>query len=319
MSEFILRLVLRAFLAGMLLAGSVSAHAAPSDCIGLAPDGQVACILPSYKPITYTACDIAGTFLYRDNAWNACYAEMGLSNPLSSEGAAVSVASCFDKKIMTIFGQPGAGGVSGPVPWLPVGTYYNDNLCTGGTVREVNGHHIYGVGTKAGSSSNFAFIRREEPFCPASHTGVSGLVNGINELVACKPICPNGTEYVNGICKPVFDVYRVHRPPKADMCAGNPVYPMTGSKKEEVPTGFMVGGVELVLTYDSINRPGNRPGPRMWNTNLHKSLGISAGTLANRGCRPVRQHCRPGWQQPMWNVHLRRHGQCCWGRLPVQR
>jgi len=65
---------------------------------------------------------------------------------------------------------------------------------------------------------------------------------------------------------------------------GNPIYPLTGSKRQEVSLGVAIGGQPVTLTYDSVNQipevnggstwlvpPPPSFGP-LWQSNLHRSL-----------------------------------------------
>lgn len=96
-------------------------------------------------------------------------------------------------------------------------------------------------------------------------------------------VCPVDHVYMpaTDLCVPIVDVY-INKKPDADMCLGNPLYPMTGTKRESVETGFNVGGQSLVLTYDTAGRASGR----FWLSNLHRSLEIKTTYLninADRG------------------------------------
>lgn len=68
---------------------------------------------------------------------------------------------------------------------------------------------------------------------------------------------------------------------------GNPIYPLTGAKKEFVRTGLTLGGLELVLTYDSSGKlPSGQAIPAseltelnafgpLWKSSLHHRLQVS--------------------------------------------
>lgn len=73
---------------------------------------------------------------------------------------------------------------------------------------------------------------------------------------------------------------------------GNPIYPLTGSKKETVPTGFVVGGVPLTLTYDSSRQAtaasigvsakslGDLPSfGALWLSSLHRRFAVSQSAM----------------------------------------
>lgn len=81
-------------------------------------------------------------------------------------------------------------------------------------------------------------------------------------------------------------------------CFSNPIYPLTGSKKEFVPTGVSLAGLALQFTYDTTSalRPptsGNpsaivEPAPlgKYWKSNFHRRLQIAPGlkkALLSRG------------------------------------
>ena len=112
-------------------------------------------------------------------------------------------------------------------------------------------------------------------------------------------------------CAPVVDVKKAERKPKADMCSGNPIYVLTGTKREVIGTSFSAGGVELTFTYDTVKKMvsvaeetnilygvaqqsiyGGRQhgelaalGP-LWRSNLHRKLDISPSSqsiVAYRG------------------------------------
>ncbi|WP_341922213.1 hypothetical protein [Polaromonas sp. YR568] len=55
-------------------------------------------------------------------------------------------------------------------------------------------------------------------------------------------------------CLPTSVVNKAERKPKSDICAGNPIYPMTGTKREVVDTGIVIGNVPLQITYDSVKK-----------------------------------------------------------------
>jgi len=263
----------------LLFAMPGKALAAVTDCVGTSLDGQARCIPPTYAPETYSTCDIAGSYLYRSNAWNACYSELGLANPIRSESSAIALANCFDKKI-----GGAAGGITGPIPWLPAGASYNDNLCYIGVVREVEGHHVTGFASLSGRSGGIAFQRWETPSCPGGYSGVYQNIRGTNELVRCKPAPPcSAYDKVPspsraGVCLSVKEVVPC---PKCQPGVGDPIYPLTGVNKQTVPTGFRIGNTELVLTYTTARALHGVPlrvlpaFGRLWSSNLHKNLGIA--------------------------------------------
>lgn len=292
-----------------------NAFAAVTDCKGMSVDGMASCRDPDYAPAEYNVCDVAGTFSYRQQAWQACSTEMGVTGPLSSEAAALAYASCFDKKL-----APTSSGVAGPVPWLADGTYYNDNLCvSGATVHDVDGHHIFGVGTLYGTSSRFTFTRREIASCPSGYTAVYKQSAGYNDIVACKanPPCPAPDQVWYGPpkngCLKVVDIYAPQQnepsppppppplpppplppeppePPSPCPTAGksaneavssqehvaDPIFPLSGTMSQIVGTPFKVGGIQLNLIYDTLRQFGSAAGNRL------PSLGQLWGTNFHR-------------------------------------
>jgi len=273
------------------LLASTNAIAAITDCEGLSVDGQAKCILPDYTPTQYWVCDIAGSYLYRDYAWQYCNTQMGIgSGPILSEETAVAYADCFDRRLV-----PTGGGVTGAVPWKPVGTYYYDNLCSSGAyVRALNGHELLGMGNKGGSSSNFLFTRRQTASCPAGYTAVTITQYGASDIYRCKPIpvCNPDQELRNGVCLTKVLVDKAAQCLTCDLKVGNPIYPLAGVKAEDISTGFGLKGIDLVLHYDTtrkLSAPAVGTLPtfgKLWSSSLHKNLVISTGAatiLAHRG------------------------------------
>lgn len=101
-------------------------------------------------------------------------------------------------------------------------------------------------------------------------------------------------------CSPVREEYLVQVPqdPQAKVCASNPIYPLTGAKKEFIATGIVVGGLELTLNYDTTKKvESSQPGiasilqeppslGALWRTNFHRKLLVLAankGALLSRG------------------------------------
>lgn len=278
--------VLREMAIGLcLLAGTFTVHAAVTDCQDLETDGQAQCVAPTYAPAQYGVCDIANSSVTRDSAWNACYASLGVTNPILVEGTTLALADCFDKRLV-----PSTGGVSGSIPWLPTGTPYNDNLCVGNaTVRDVDGHHIFGVGNKSGASSTFAFTRSEAPSCPTGFSEVHKTLGAFAELVRCKPnlTCAPDQVLSGGSCLSRVDVNATAKPqtcPKSQS-VGDPIYPLNGAMKEFVPTGFSLNGIELTLSYDTTPKLQGKPLRKLasfgalWSSNLHRNLGVGSNAV----------------------------------------
>ncbi|RZI81369.1 MAG: hypothetical protein EOP38_19505, partial [Rubrivivax sp.] len=130
-----------------------------------------------------------------------------------------------------------------------------------------------------------------------STTGVGA--KSIHQIgTQCKSICPPGQKWVpsandgSGACWPVLDIMEPDRSCKA----GNPIYPLTGIKKEIVDLGINLGMFSANATYssakspwgyDGVNGPylasgslGVQPGEtpvwgnfgKLWWSNLHRQL-----------------------------------------------
>lgn len=54
------------------------------------------------------------------------------------------------------------------------------------------------------------------------------------------------------------EVDKLSTQPKACLPYKNPIYPMTGTKREVVETGFVLGDQELQLVYDTAGRPSTK-------------------------------------------------------------
>ncbi len=105
--------------------------------------------------------------------------------------------------------------------------------------------------------------------------------------------CPAGSDYLPSIdaCVPTRDVFRVAKP--TQNCApafGDPIYPLTGTTKQPVNTGFSIGGEPLRLTFDSSRyAPTATAAPsfypaldasgfgRAWLGSLHRNLYFQSG------------------------------------------
>lgn len=103
-----------------------------------------------------------------------------------------------------------------------------------------------------------------------------------------------GTNKTAGACANVIDVFAGLQ--ECVQCqgrlkGGNPIYPMTGVKKEFLPTGLSVGGQSLSLTYDSLRHMMAKADGlasaaqlndlpsfgALWSSNLHRRLNIKVG------------------------------------------
>ena len=95
----------------------------------------------------------------------------------------------------------------------------------------------------------------------------------------------------------MVDTTQVATTPK-NSCAGNPIYPAQGTKRELLDSGLRVGGLRLQFSYDSTRMApmaagGDRPNdatPRvlgaLWASNLHRRVLVQAsgkGALVARG------------------------------------
>jgi len=100
-------------------------------------------------------------------------------------------------------------------------------------------------------------------------------------------------------CVPLKKVFQTNRPPECREKAGNPILPLRGTKVEVVPTGVTIGGVGLVLTYDSSRRPAtvtslysDQFAPEdavsfgtLWLSNLHRKLAL--GVVSSAGSSSI--------------------------------
>ena len=116
---------------------------------------------------------------------------------------------------------------------------------------------------------------------------------------AVPPECPASKKWVAAAnaCVAVVDKNRTGNPPKS--CGvGNPIYPLTGTKREVVDTGISAGGMRVSLVYDStaaapMAAGGARPMVAkpavigsLWSSSLHRRVLVQAagkGALVARG------------------------------------
>jgi hypothetical protein len=85
----------------------IAANAAPTDCMGSAPDGLAKCIAPQVSGYTYSLCSSS----LRIDALTKeaqCYAELGVPSTIKDEGLIGALMSCMH-------------GVSGPI-WKSSGS-----------------------------------------------------------------------------------------------------------------------------------------------------------------------------------------------------
>jgi hypothetical protein len=98
--------------------------------------------------------------------------------------------------------------------------------------------------------------------------------------------CPSGSLYYTQYnkCLTPVEVDKLSTQPKACLPYKNPIYPMTGTKREVVETGFVLGDQELQLVYDTAGRPSTK----LWNSSFHKNLKLTTNSttgpvVVNRG------------------------------------
>jgi YD repeat-containing protein len=114
--------------------------------------------------------------------------------------------------------------------------------------------------------------------------------------------CPTNATLGNGTCTcnqgympdasgaqcqsvPTFDRTSKPIPAVANSCFGNPIYPLTGTKKESIRTDFRVGWLDLRIEYETAPQmPTSGGSPqalqagafgKLWDSNLHLSLSVS--------------------------------------------
>ncbi len=118
--------------------------------------------------------------------------------------------------------------------------------------------------------------------CPSGQT-----LHPSMEYCSLPITCPAGKnpypQYDNKCLTPI-EVNLLSKKPKADLCVGNPIYPMTGTKKEVVNTGIFLGDEEIQFVYDTALRPSNQ----LWRSSFQKMLitTTSSGSgsfIAERG------------------------------------
>ncbi|MET0382908.1 MAG: hypothetical protein ABW032_05745 [Burkholderiaceae bacterium] len=135
----------------------------------------------------------------------------------------------------------------------------------------------------------YAYSTFVSPICPDPLTLWSG------QWVGSSPICwKYGDRYYNKskeeTCIPCL--MSGDTPLDSNPGLGNPIYPLTGAKRQEVDLGFTIGGQPVTLTYDTSTRlpeaGGNAtwlaPAPAsfgpLWQSNLHKSLVLQSAADA---------------------------------------
>ena len=160
---------------------------------------------------------------------------------------------------------------------------YTDATCT---AMDPSGKYCVSAGCKPGQVREYYTMR--------------AICHGLGLLFKDSPArceCSDPTTTWNsatGVCVAFRDRY--WDKPKACPAAGNPIYPLTGVKREEQRLGISVAGIDLLVAFDNrsgITEANGQPtwllstppsfGP-LWNSNLHRSLvaQTSNGTLATK-------------------------------------
>ncbi len=107
----------------------------------------------------------------------------------------------------------------------------------------------------------------------------------------------SGYAVIGGSCVPGVYLDDTKKPQKQPLCIANPIYPLTGAKKEFLGTGLSIGGLQLSLTYDTTAKlPANQADiltlvernsfGALWKSNYHHQLEVSAtlkSALLSRG------------------------------------
>jgi YD repeat-containing protein len=93
-----------------------------------------------------------------------------------------------------------------------------------------------------------------------------GGANWDSQQNACR--CPAGTESPDDRgCSRIIYIDKTKK--KGDLCLGNPIEPLTGSKRQQYRSGFTVGTMPLEFVYDSSSIPPIMP-PAPWDTTGHR-------------------------------------------------
>jgi YD repeat-containing protein len=107
----------------------------------------------------------------------------------------------------------------------------------------------------------------------------------------------SGYALVGGSCVPGVYVDNTKKKTGQQLCIANPIYPLTGAKKEFLGTGVILDGLQLSLTYDTTTKlPANQADTltlvernsfgALWKSNYHHQLEVSAtlkSALLSRG------------------------------------
>ena len=99
--------------------------------------------------------------------------------------------------------------------------------------------------------------------------------------------CPPHMKWVDAAasCIPVVEIDRTKKPLSCEASPGygNPIYPLTGTKRESIDLGLHIGGQLLTLTYDSARRaPVAQSGTELADTELPSFGELSRSSLHRR-------------------------------------
>lgn len=180
------------------------ADAAPTDCMGVAPDGMAKCTAPLISPQVYGACIQTG-LAYPINAYDRCYARIvGSGNPMTSEGQVVSVIQCLPPET-----TPGSPTPNVNLNWAPSGqTVVDNNLCWTITATWKYGLEMRGWAYETAQELNYGWnvmARRDRT-----------------------AVCPRG--YASVGADPYYPDYCIKRPCLWCEFVGNPLGIATGEK-----------------------------------------------------------------------------------------
>jgi YD repeat-containing protein len=112
------------------------------------------------------------------------------------------------------------------------------------------------------------------------------------KLVGTQCVCKDGyaeDPETGNRCVPLNEKNEVQaqQDSRATICKGNPIYPLTGAKREFVQTEVSIGGLDFILTYDTTGKlPANRAVEQagfadsnvlgaLWKSSLHHILQVS--------------------------------------------
>jgi YD repeat-containing protein len=129
----------------------------------------------------------------------------------------------------------------------------------------------------------------------------NGAWSGFSANIGLEQVCPVGTKWVAAAnaCVPIVEEDRTKpRPGLGDACHGNPIYPLSSSKRERIDVGVSIGWHAMELTYDSLGAvpttavvqgASASASPAvfgsLWFGSLHRSIKIEHGL---RGARVSR-------------------------------